>query len=507
MQWRFRTSIKSIVFLSLILCFANCCDFTNLGSSLIPEFFMILSTMMTADQLRIVQSLITNLISTVPTSITIKLLLENHGIMGDAQLPKFIESSFASIHEHSQSLPTTSISLNNHVVSPASHNHSSSQTTKFLTLHSSSASDSLTTSKASDSLNTLASSASESIHSHSQSSNIVQQSYSPTQYLIHVGPDFQHEQLHVVLPIPMNKKGFLSFYKLFSAICHRTKNLKAASKVSEWQDAMTEEINALHTQKTWSLVPLLPNKNLVGCKWVYKIRRDANGSVARFTSSLPGLGFNTSQADPSLFVQHLFKGIVIFLLYVDDVKLIFKRIIKYLKGTSNLGIQFKPRPIHLQSYNDTDWAGDPNDRRSTSGFVIYLVIYCDNILAIALSTNPVFHAKSKYIEIDYHFVRERVTRGDLHVHHVSSAEQSVDILTKGLLTPLFQQHTGMDMDTDMDMDMNMTMDTDIGRSLKYGGGWGGGGHGGGEGWGGGGRRGGGGYGKDDSYGRGGGGGN
>ncbi|CAL2240203.1 unnamed protein product [Prunus armeniaca] len=46
----------------------------------------------------------------------------------------------------------------------------------------------------------------------------------------------------------------------------------------------------------------------------------------------------------------------------------------------------------------------------------------------------------KHLEIDYHFVREKVIRGDLLVQHVSSADQFVDILTKGLSTHLFQQH-------------------------------------------------------------------
>ena len=70
------------------------------------------------------------------------------------------------------------------------------------------------------------------------------------------------------------------------------------------------------------------------------------------------------------------------------------------------------------------------------------MIHCDNVSAIALSTNPVFHAKSKHIEIDYHFVRERVTRGDLQIQHVSSSDQYIDILTKGLSTSLFQLHCG-----------------------------------------------------------------
>ena len=66
----------------------------------------------------------------------------------------------------------------------------------------------------------------------------------------------------------------------------KPKSFKAASKVSEWQDTMKEEISALHTQKTWSLVPLPPNKNLVGCKWVYIIKRDANRSITRYKAKL-----------------------------------------------------------------------------------------------------------------------------------------------------------------------------------------------------------------------------
>jgi hypothetical protein len=46
----------------------------------------------------------------------------------------------------------------------------------------------------------------------------------------------------------------------------------------------------------------------------------------------------------------------------------------------------------------------------------------------------------KHLQIDYHFVRERVIKGDLLVQHVSSADQFADILTKGLSTPLFRHH-------------------------------------------------------------------
>jgi hypothetical protein len=169
-----------------------------------------------------------------------------------------------------------------------------------------------------------------------------------------------------------------------------------------------------------------------------------------------------------------------------------KRILRYLKSTLHLGLHFHPSPLHLQAYSDADWAGDPNDRRSVSGSLVYFgsspiswaskkqhtisrssteaeyralaitaaelawirqllcdihillllppLIHCDNISAISLASNPVFHSRMKHLQIDYHFVRERVIMGDLLVQHVSSSDQFADILTKGLFISLFQHH-------------------------------------------------------------------
>lgn len=59
-------------------------------------------------------------------------------------------------------------------------------------------------------------------------------------------------------------------------------------------------------------------------------------------------------------------------------------------------------------------------------------IWCDNIGAKYLSNNPVFHGRTKHIEIDYHFVRERVARKLLHIDFVSSGDQVADGFTKPL---------------------------------------------------------------------------
>ena len=65
------------------------------------------------------------------------------------------------------------------------------------------------------------------------------------------------------------------------------------------------------------------------------------------------------------------------------------------------------------------------------------VVYCDNVSAVYLSTNPVQHQRTKHIEIDIHFVREKVRMGEVRVFHIPSTLQYADIFTKGLPTSLF----------------------------------------------------------------------
>jgi hypothetical protein len=65
------------------------------------------------------------------------------------------------------------------------------------------------------------------------------------------------------------------------------------------------------------------------------------------------------------------------------------------------------------------------------------IVYCDNISAIYMSGNPVQHRRTKHIEIDIHFVREKVALGQVWVLHVPSMAQFADIFTKGLATQLY----------------------------------------------------------------------
>lgn len=57
-------------------------------------------------------------------------------------------------------------------------------------------------------------------------------------------------------------------------------------------------------------------------------------------------------------------------------------------------------------------------------------IWCDNVSTISLASNPVFHARTKHIELDYHFIHEKV--------HIFTDEQPADVLTKPL--PIYKFH-------------------------------------------------------------------
>ncbi|MDV3146696.1 MAG: reverse transcriptase domain-containing protein, partial [Sweet potato little leaf phytoplasma] len=145
-----------------------------------------------------------------------------------------------------------------------------------------------------------------------------------------------------------------------------------------------------------------------------------------------------------------------------------KRVLRYLTGPLSVGLLFQPDDIlSLTAFSDADWASNIDDRLSVAGYCVFLgrslvscsskkksvvarssteseyralahaaaeitwlrqllyeigvpirtkpVLWCDNMSAGALATNPVFHACTKHIEIDVHFVRDQVLRGDLTV--------------------------------------------------------------------------------------------
>nr|GEU76726.1 ribonuclease H-like domain-containing protein [Tanacetum cinerariifolium] len=137
-------------------------------------------------------------------------------------------------------------------------------------------------------------------------------------------------------------------------------------------------------------------------------------------------------------------------------------------GTLDYGLQLLSSTTDsLIAYSDADWAGCPTTRRSTLGaeakyhgvanavaktcwiwnllhelhtpLSSAIIVYCDNVSAVYLSSNPVQHQRTKHIEIDIHFVQDLVATRQVHVLHVPSRFQYADIFTKGLPLALFDE--------------------------------------------------------------------
>lgn len=76
-----------------------------------------------------------------------------------------------------------------------------------------------------------------------------------------------------------------------SSSAEEPSTLGEASADKNWVDAMNSEHQALVRNKTWRLVPLPKGKNIIGCKWVYKIKRKADGTIDRYKAWLVAKGF------------------------------------------------------------------------------------------------------------------------------------------------------------------------------------------------------------------------
>ncbi|GMJ02586.1 hypothetical protein HRI_003927800 [Hibiscus trionum] len=164
-------------------------------------------------------------------------------------------------------------------------------------------------------------------------------------------------------------------------------------------------------------------------------------------------------------------------------------LLSYIKKDPGLGLFFLVNNnLQLSAFVDADYRACPDTRRSTTGFCTYIgdcliswkskkqhtvsrssceaeyramafatcelvwiaalltsfhvatptvFLYCDNQAAIYLASNQVFHERSKHIEVDCHFIRDKVSTGFLKLFHVRSSDQLADIFTKGLHSPAF----------------------------------------------------------------------
>jgi hypothetical protein len=171
-----------------------------------------------------------------------------------------------------------------------------------------------------------------------------------------------------------------------------------------------------------------------------------------------------------------------------------KRILRYLQGTQHLGLVYQKdekmvieggqKVLTVTGYCDSDWGGDLVDRKSTTGYCVFvnnnlvswntkkqttvatssaeaevmaaaavvseimwlkmilgelgfmvktpITVYCDNQSAISITTKDVKHERTKHIDIKYHFVHDEIVSNNIEMKYVSTKDQLADIFTKGL---------------------------------------------------------------------------
>ena len=186
------------------------------------------------------------------------------------------------------------------------------------------------------------------------------------------------------------------------------------------------------------------------------------------------------------------KTLIQFLMELIHVHLVVeKHVLRYLKGIVDYGIKYDVNhKINMHGYVDSDWEGSAIDRKSTSrccfsmgsGVISWFsrkqsyvalstakakyvapcsssyeavwmrkllsnlfdlqmdatCIHCDNHSCVKLSENPVFHDKSKYIKIKYHYIKDMVQRGAMKFQYVTMDEQTADVLMKPLARVKFE---------------------------------------------------------------------
>ena len=166
-----------------------------------------------------------------------------------------------------------------------------------------------------------------------------------------------------------------------------------------------------------------------------------------------------------------------------------KRILRYLAGTINFGLLLKRQSSSsIIGFSDADWGADVDDRKSTTAYCIYIgsnlvswsthkqksvsrssteaeyravaallteviwtqsllselripfltpKLYSDNLGAVLLSANPVMHSKTKHFELDLHFVRDHICKGNITLLHLPARFQVADPLTKPVSGTVF----------------------------------------------------------------------
>ncbi|XP_069145613.1 uncharacterized mitochondrial protein AtMg00810-like [Solanum lycopersicum] len=195
---------------------------------------------------------------------------------------------------------------------------------------------------------------------------------------------------------------------------------------------------------------------------------------------LTSVAYNTSNVDPLFLDISRYQRMIGKLLYLTNTRLDIAfavqnliqymkqpkhshwdaalRVIEYIKRSPSLGLLMSSlKDTKLTGFCDVDWAACLSSRRSVTD---YLLKFDDSLISwkskkkntvsrssseaeyrslatltaevVWIAANPVFHERTKHIEIDCHFIREKILQGLIRTYYINSKEQDADVLTKAL---------------------------------------------------------------------------
>nr|GEW52765.1 retrovirus-related Pol polyprotein from transposon TNT 1-94 [Tanacetum cinerariifolium] len=249
-----------------------------------------------------------------------------------------------------------------------------------------------------------------------------------------------------------------------------------ATKDKRWRSAMNSELEALEQNKTWTIKKLPPKKKALGCKWVYKIKYKLDGIIERFKVRLVILdleeevfmklppGLHKGQpgeacklhiiyevgllgAKPTKFPMEqnhhlglaqgrLFEdpeqyrriSLTGWLVYLDDSPILWKTKKQHIVSRSSAEAEYRSMAL---TTGELKWL-----KGLLKSFGIHhpqpMLLYCDSQAALHISRNPVFHERTKHIEVDCHYIRDELVSGNLNARHVHTKEQVAYFFTNAL---------------------------------------------------------------------------
>nr|GFB41954.1 ribonuclease H-like domain, reverse transcriptase, RNA-dependent DNA polymerase [Tanacetum cinerariifolium] len=236
-----------------------------------------------------------------------------------------------------------------------------------------------------------------------------------------------------------------------------------ASTDKKWIEAMEIELDSINKNNTWTLTTLPINQKAIGLKWVYKAKRDAKRKIIKYKARLVARGYVQEQ---EIDFDEVFAPVA----RIETVRLILA-LAAYHGWQEHSIIYKKEGGCRITSYSDSSYGINTDQGKGTTGIVFYFgespITWCtqkqptvalsscesefmaatgaacqalwlkrllseltgweeeritlkvDNISVIALVRNPVFHGRSKHIDIRYHFIRECVENGHINVPNVN----------------------------------------------------------------------------------------